>query len=203
MSLHCLNLLEVRSAKKLNQKQMGNLFGVPQTTYSNYERGIREIPLRHLRTLLTQHKININWLLADIGQMHLENTEGIVMNSIEVTEVLNRVRQKEGLGSEDHYGSSTRLANFLGISPQRLRQWVTRNTLDIDVILNKCPDYDLNWLFLGKTGADPVCSEAIQGIPEPDIFPLLQKFIRSNRIVYLLLSISNLIAVFCCFFNRG
>ncbi len=72
------------------------------------------------------------------------------MNNIDTAIILNRIRQKEQLGDESQYGADTRLAKFLGISPQRLGQWITRNTLDLNIILTKCANYDLNWLFFGE-----------------------------------------------------
>lgn len=72
------------------------------------------------------------------------------VNNIDTAIILNRIRQKEQLGDESQYGADTRLAKFLGISPQRLGQWITRNTLDLNIILTKCANYDLNWLFFGE-----------------------------------------------------
>lgn len=41
-------------------------------------------------------------------------------------------------------------AKFLGISPQMLTNWKSRNTMDYDLIYTKCVDIDANWLLTGK-----------------------------------------------------
>jgi hypothetical protein len=52
---------------------------------------------------------------------------------------------------KEHYSFSEdkELAVYLGINNQKVYNWKKRNTLDLTVILAKCPDVDLNWLFRG------------------------------------------------------
>jgi transcriptional regulator with XRE-family HTH domain len=47
----------------LSQTQMGELFGLPQTTYSNYENGSRELPVEILGKLI-QYGFNSDWLIT-------------------------------------------------------------------------------------------------------------------------------------------
>lgn len=42
------------------------------------------------------------------------------------------------------------LAEFLGISRATLSNWVSRNSIDYPLILNKLKDVDYNWLLVGK-----------------------------------------------------
>lgn len=42
------------------------------------------------------------------------------------------------------------LANFLGVAPQTLNGWRTRNTLDIELIYSKCVGINANWVLSGK-----------------------------------------------------
>ena len=51
-----------------------------------------------------------------------------------------------------HYNikSDTDFAKFLGIKPQVLSNWKSRNSIDYDLIYTKCLDIDANWLLTGK-----------------------------------------------------
>ncbi len=42
------------------------------------------------------------------------------------------------------------LASFLGITPQAVSNWYSRETIDYDLIFTKCEGVDLNWLLTGK-----------------------------------------------------
>lgn len=51
-----------------------------------------------------------------------------------------------------HYNFKTnsQFADFLGISPQGLSSWYSRNTIDYDLVYSKCVDIDANWLLTGE-----------------------------------------------------
>lgn len=51
-----------------------------------------------------------------------------------------------------HYGfkSDAEFARFLGVKPQTLASWYSRNTFDIDLLYSKCVDIDANWLLTGQ-----------------------------------------------------
>ncbi len=51
-----------------------------------------------------------------------------------------------------YYGFTTdvRFAEFLGIKPQTLSAWKTRNTLDYELISTKCVEINMNWIFTGQ-----------------------------------------------------
>lgn len=52
---------------------------------------------------------------------------------------------------KSHYGfvKDTDFAHFLGISPQVLSNWYTRNTFDYDILYTKCVDVNIDWIFTG------------------------------------------------------
>jgi len=51
-----------------------------------------------------------------------------------------------------HYGfkSDAEFARFLGIKPNSLSNWYSRNTMDYELVFSKCDEIDANWLFTGE-----------------------------------------------------
>ena len=52
----------------------------------------------------------------------------------------------------DYYagGNKSKFANQIGVSPQSINTWITRNTFDIDKIFAKCEGVSGDWLLTGK-----------------------------------------------------
>lgn len=59
----------LREQLGLSQKKMASSVGVPQTTYSNYEIGIRPVPDVLLHSLSTEYGIDLQWLKTGEGEM--------------------------------------------------------------------------------------------------------------------------------------
>jgi hypothetical protein len=71
-----------------------------------------------------------------------ENRE-ILVTKFDAKQLIERLKE--------HYriGEDSELATFLGVHKQKVYGWKKRNTTDLEVILAKCRDVDLNWLFRG------------------------------------------------------
>lgn len=54
-----------------------------------------------------------------------------------------------------YYGlrNKTELASFLGVSPQTVSNWYSRNSIDYDLVFEKCAELDFNWLVTGNASA--------------------------------------------------
>lgn len=69
----------------------------------------------------------------------------------------------------EHYelDSDTALARLLGITPQTLSNWKSRNTLDPYLIYTKCVDISPEWLLTGKGSMlkTDAPASAVKGIP--------------------------------------
>src|SRR5262245_3490641 len=74
-----------------------------------------------------------------------------------VTTIIERIRS--------HYAFATdaEVAEFLEISPSTLSTWKRRQTLNHDLVIAKCKEIDLDWLFRGEM---PTASEG--GIDESE-----------------------------------
>ena len=58
------NLFTIREKNHLLQKDVANLLGISQQTYSLYELGLAVIPLIHLNTLCNYYKVNMDYLIG-------------------------------------------------------------------------------------------------------------------------------------------
>ncbi len=47
-------------------------------------------------------------------------------------------------------GSKTQFANILGVKPQTISSWITRNTFDTELIYAKCENISADWLITGN-----------------------------------------------------
>ena len=65
-------------------------------------------------------------------------------NTLNRSSVLDRIKE--------HYAlkGNTELARFLGVAPNTVTNWYSRNSFDLDIIYTKCEGVDLNWLFTGN-----------------------------------------------------
>lgn len=61
------------------------------------------------------------------------------------TEILERIISHYALKNK------TGLASFLGVSAQTVSNWYSRNSIDFDLVFEKCSGVDLNWLILGRS----------------------------------------------------
>lgn len=58
-------LLELRTTKGLNQTSIAKMLGIRQQTYSNYEKGICELPTRHLLKLSQYYNVHTDYILGN------------------------------------------------------------------------------------------------------------------------------------------
>lgn len=57
-------LKQLREDNDLTQTQIAKLLNVSQITYSQYERGVRSLPLEHLKTLCLYYGIKSDYILG-------------------------------------------------------------------------------------------------------------------------------------------
>ena len=52
----------------------------------------------------------------------------------------------------DHYsgGNKSEFARMVGLSPQAINTWISRNTFDIDIVYAKCVNVSPDWLLTGN-----------------------------------------------------
>ena len=57
-------LKELRVDRDLSQKRIATLLGTTQQVYSRYEKGINELPIRHLVTLCRFYDVSADFVLG-------------------------------------------------------------------------------------------------------------------------------------------
>ena len=65
-------------------------------------------------------------------------------NIINKAPILERIKQLYNLKKESD------LAKFLGVKPNTISNWYSRNSIDIDLIITKCKNANLDWILTGK-----------------------------------------------------
>lgn len=63
MTEHMRILRELREDHDLTQAQVAAILGTTQQVYARYEKGVNELPLRHLRTLCAYYRVSADYVL--------------------------------------------------------------------------------------------------------------------------------------------
>lgn len=58
--------------------------------------------------------------------------------------IINRLKEAKKITTD------AQLATVLGVKPNTLSTWKTRNSLDLELIFSKCEDISLDWLIFGR-----------------------------------------------------
>mgnify|MGYP003466685569 CR=1 FL=1 len=77
----------------------------------------------------------------NIYLIYMETNDDTLLN---VQEIVRRAKEIRG------FKTDLELAQFLGIARSTLSNWITRNSIDYPLILEKMKDVDYNWLLTGK-----------------------------------------------------
>jgi Predicted transcriptional regulators len=66
-----IRLKNLRQDHDFTQKQVANYLGIPQQTYSNYERAIREIPSHFVVRLAALYHVSTDYVLGLTGEHNI------------------------------------------------------------------------------------------------------------------------------------
>lgn len=69
MKTYLERMRELREDRDLTQEQIAQLLNTTQQTYSRYEQGINELPIRHLLTLCRFYKVSADYFLGLTDRM--------------------------------------------------------------------------------------------------------------------------------------
>lgn len=68
MKTYVERIRELREDNDLGQKFVANLLQTTQQVYSRYEKGINEIPIRHLITLARFYNVSVDYIVGETDQ---------------------------------------------------------------------------------------------------------------------------------------
>ncbi len=68
MKTYVERIRELREDNDLKQEFVANLLKTTQQVYSRYEKGINEIPVRHLITLARFYKVSVDYIVGETDQ---------------------------------------------------------------------------------------------------------------------------------------
>lgn len=58
-----IRIIELRESKNFRQQDVSEMLNISQRTYSNYERGTRQIPLKTLCNLADLYNVSVDYIL--------------------------------------------------------------------------------------------------------------------------------------------
>lgn len=61
----------LRKELRLSQSEFAEKLGVSYRAYTSYERGDRGMPIEFLSSLVNLYSVNLNWLIANNGEMFI------------------------------------------------------------------------------------------------------------------------------------
>ena len=90
-----VKLEKIRLSFNLNAKefvaQIGNFYNISYRAYTSYESGERKMPVEFLKVLCEHYNVNLNWLIADKGEMFIDKNSTSDSNlKAEVEEILKQ-----------------------------------------------------------------------------------------------------------------
>ena len=89
-------LKKIRKQIAPTQEEMASILGISGRTYAAYERDENNPPYSMLVTLCKQFNVNLNWLIADIGEMFIKKVQPSVSND-ELEQKVVQVMKKYGV----------------------------------------------------------------------------------------------------------
>lgn len=120
-------LFELREYNNLTQKAVGEILGVRQQTYAEWEKGKKIIPLKHLVTLANFYNVSIDYLTG-LSKNKKINYNYKPLNKKEIGEKIVYVRNLNNIKQKD-------LADILNTSPSTVCAYEKGNTLILTAFL--------------------------------------------------------------------
>ncbi|PQL91063.1 helix-turn-helix domain-containing protein [Apibacter adventoris] len=132
------------SYKNISIRNFCNIIGVSSAYITSMRKSIQPDKLESIS--LHFPDINIEWLLTGEGSML----------KYHVKDIIDRLKKHL------NFTHDIQLTEYLGISIETLFIWKENNSFDKDLIKEKLPNIDINWLLTGK-GNEPVNKEKSTG----------------------------------------
>lgn len=137
-------LFDLREYNDLYQKDVAKILGVSQQSYSQWEKGVKIIPLKHLNTLCNYYKVNMDYMLDLSNDKYydcsIKNLDKKIIGSN-----IKSIREKNKLTVRD-------LADKLNTTPSTISSYENGKTLILTAFAYQiCKEYNTSLdKFLGR-----------------------------------------------------
>ncbi len=85
--MDCQKIQKIRKKLKLSQEEISTQVGISYRAYTSYERGDRKPSFDFLESLVNKFNVNLNWLIANNGEMFIapkyESVKDEIMAQVE------------------------------------------------------------------------------------------------------------------------
>lgn len=146
------NLEKYLTYKNLSNQEFERSIGVSNGYIAKLKGNMGEDILN--RMLQKYPDLNCKWLQYGEGEMFNSQIllpavtttmqNGDNLNDVNKTIILEELRKYK------RFKTQTEFADFLGITPQSISKWYKRNTYNINVLTNRFPEVNTEWLLTGN-----------------------------------------------------
>lgn len=138
-------LVEIREDLNLRQKDIADILGITQQSYSLWENGSKIIPLKHLNNLCNYYNLNMDYVigLSSIKYYNITNKE---IDKILIGERLRKIRKDNNITQEE-------LANILNTTHSTISAYESGKTTILTAFAYEiCKRYNISMDYLcGRT----------------------------------------------------
>lgn len=138
-------LVEIREDLNHRQKDIADILGITQQSYSLWENGSKVIPLKHLNNLCNYYNLNMDYVigLSSIKYYNITNKE---IDKILIGERLRKIRKDKNITQEE-------LANILNTTHSTISAYESGKTTILTAFAYEiCKRYNISMDYLcGRT----------------------------------------------------
>lgn len=137
-------LFDLREYNDLYQKDVAKILGVSQQSYSQWEKGVKIIPLKHLNTLCNYYKVSMDYML-DLSNDKYYDCSIKTLDKKIIGSNIKSIREKNKLTVRD-------LADKLNTTPSTISSYENGKTLILTAFAYQiCKEYNTSLdKFLGR-----------------------------------------------------
>lgn len=138
-------LVEIREDYNLKQKDIADILGITQQSYSLWEKGSKIIPLKHLNNLCNYYNFSMDYVigLSNIKYYNITNRE---IDKILIGERLRKIRKDKNITQEE-------LASILNTTHSTISAYESGKTTILTAFAYEiCKRYNISMDYLcGRT----------------------------------------------------
>ena len=141
MFMYKKRLKELREEKEVKQKELANLLGIKENTYSEYEIEYKIIPIKHLNTLCNYFNVSIDYIFD------LTNFRSYPNCNNKINKNLMKIRLKEL--RKKHQLTQVKLANTINVAPSTISDYEREeNVIATPFLYDICKKYHISADYL-------------------------------------------------------